>query len=97
MGVLRNNTRYDRCLKRHPAVLERFSGGITTSMICRFMRKKGYGYDWSTADRLRKAGIHTTSKAIEISEIIFEETGVFIPYMELIGYTDSATELLDEV
>lgn len=93
--IKRYDTKYDWCLRSHTAVIERFSGGITTSAICKAMRKKGYGYDWSTADRLRRLGIHSSSKAKEVSDLLFENFGVFVPYIELIGFKDAITENID--
>lgn len=89
------NTKVDWCINRHKSVLDRFSGGISVAMVCRGMRKKGYGYDWTTAQRLLRAGIHGSKKAKEFSDMLFDEYGVFVPYLELIGYCDVITNNLD--
>ena len=88
-------TKYDWCLNHHTAVIERFSGGITTSMVCGAMRKKGFGYEWQTADRLQRNGIHSLKKAKQISDMLFEEFGVFVPYMELLGFRDVVTDNIE--
>jgi len=78
-------------LNRRTDVLDRFSGGITITMVCKAMRKKGYGYAWQTGQFLMENGIHTVKKAKEFSDVIFEEFGVFIPYLELMGRMDAVT------
>lgn len=79
------------CLKHHPAVIDRFSGGISITMVCKAMRKKGYGYAWPAGQKMVSGGIHTIKKAKEVSEALFNEYAVFIPYLELMGYKDAVT------
>lgn len=64
-------------------------------MVCGAMRKKGYGYEWQTADRLQRNGIHSLKKAKQISDMLFDEFGVFIPYMELLGFRDVVTDNIE--
>lgn len=55
------------------------------------MRKKGYGFAWSKGQQTMRNGIHTVKKAKEVSDALFSEYGVFIPYLELLGWVDAIT------
>ena len=89
------DTKVYYALNHHRAVLDRFSGGISITMVCKGMRKKGYGFSWSNGQTMMRNGIHTTKKAKEVSDMLFEEYGVFIPYIELIGFRDVVTDNIE--
>ena len=63
--------------------------------VCKGMRKKGYGFSWSNGQTMMRNGIHTTKKAKEVSDMLFEEYGIFIPYIELIGFRDVVTDNIE--
>ena len=105
--VKKGNIQYESkvwwCLNHHRNVLERFSGGISISMLCKAMRKKPkangslYGYTWGNGQRLMRDGIHTVVKAKEVSDVIFNEYGVFVPYIEMIGFIDEINNPNSEI
>lgn len=83
------------CVNHHPVVTERFSGGISINMVCKGMRKIGYCYAWSTGQELMRNGINNLGKAKEFSDMLFNEYGVFIPYVDLIGRRDVITDNME--
>jgi hypothetical protein len=91
------------CLNRHRNVLERFSGGISITMLCKAMRKKTkangalYGFTWGGGQAMMRNGIHTIAKAKEISDVIFNEYGVFLPYIDLMGFIDDINNPNSEI
>jgi hypothetical protein len=94
-GIFNFNTKVYWVLNHNTAILDRFSGGITITMVCKGMRKKGYGFSWSTGQQMMRNGIHTVKKAKEVSDMLFEEYGIFIPYIELIGFRDVVTDNIE--
>lgn len=97
-AILLYNTKSEWCLKRHPNVIERYIGGITITMVCKGMRKikgKNYGFAWQSGQAMMKNGIHTLHKAKEVSDMLLNEYGVFVPYIELVGFRDIITDTED--
>jgi hypothetical protein len=62
--------------------------GLTIEQFCRGMRKRGYGYAWGTGQKMMENGCHTVLKAKEISDMLFNEYGVYIPHLELMGWVE---------
>lgn len=100
MSKLKYDTKVWWILNRSRSVLDRFSGGISITMLCKGMRKiegKNYGFSWQNGQQMFRNGIHTIKKAQEVSDMLYNEYGVFIPYLDLMGFIDEVNNPNDEI